>query len=265
MKKLSLNLMVASFIFSFPLATLATNGTPKIKKAAASINNKAKDAATTKDKKEETEKKATNAALLEILNQLALAKLDFDVDLSMKVTEKDGESTTDIDFKYLNLSMLVKFKDKLLYSFVEEEKVDNQLKKIVPSITFSTDDMFVVSKVQSAKKGKMKLTVRFCQSYSSNNDFCNTHSDSKLLDVSVKSPNFGMFDMRIKEINVNFEPKLADGKVSFSGSCTAWKSAFDMETPDKTLMKPATCQFDGVYDSKATIKFDGNFKLRSKK
>ena len=263
MKSLFSKMVIAGFILSSSLAVLATDGTPAVKKT--SIKNSDEKAKATAKAKEEAETPATNAALVAILNQITLAKLDFDIDLSMKVTEKNGESATSIDFKYLDISMLVKFKDQLLYNFVDEEKTAAQLKKVIPAVSFTTKDMYVVSKVRSGDKGKMKFTVRFCQSYSQNNDFCNTLDDKKLLDISVKSPNFGMFDMRIKDINVDFEQKLADGKFSFSGSCTAWKRGFDIETPDKTVMKPATCEVGGGEDSKAAVKFDGNFKLRSKK
>lgn len=261
MKNLFSKMVIAGFILFSPLIGLAADGIPTVKKPAP----KASDKKSTPAAKEEAEKPATNAALLAILNQITMAKLDFDIDLSMKVTEKNGESATAIDFKYLDISMLIKFKDQLLYNFVDEEKTAPQLKKVIPAVSFTTKDMFVVSKVKSGEKGKMKFTIRFCQSYSLNNDYCNTFEDKKLLDISVKSPNFGMFDMRIKDINVDFEQKLADGKFSFNGNCTAWKSGFDIETPDKTIMKPAVCEFAGVYDSKAAVKFDGNFKLRTKK
>jgi hypothetical protein len=168
------------------------------------------------------------------------------------VTQVGEESKTSIDFKYLDISAIIKFKDQLFYKFVDEAKTNPQMKKVIPGVHFSTKEMFVVSKVKNDTNGNMKLTVRFCQNYSQNNDFCNTLEDKKLLDISVNSVNFGMFDMRIKDITINFDPKqLADGKFKFDGFCTAWKSGYDLDTPDKTVMKPAICQFSGAYDSKS--------------
>lgn len=257
MKNIFSKMIIAGLILVSPLTGLAADGAPAVKKVSTKAD-KAKE-------KEDAQKPAANAALVAILNQITLAKLDFDTDLSVKILQKNDKSSTEIDFKYLDISMLVKFKDQLLYTFVDEEKTAAQVKKVVPAVSFTTKDMYVVSKVKAIEKGKMRFSVRFCQSYSQNNDYCNTLEDKKLLDISVKSTNFGMFDMRIKDINIDFEQKLAEGKFSFVGTCTAWKSGFDIETPDKTIMKPAVCEFSGVYDSKAVVKFDGNFKLKTKK
>lgn len=261
MKIVFSKLLIAGLIASVPLMSIAADGSPAVKKSAPQ-SDKAKVEA-----KNEAQDAASNSALIAVLNQIVLARLDFDIDLGMKVIQKKGEeeSKTAVEFKYLDISAMIKFKDQLLYSFVDEAKTNPQVKKVTPAIRFSTKEMYVVSKVKTDTAGKMKLTVRFCQNYSLSNDFCNTLDDKKLLDISVNSTNFGMFDMRIKDINVDFEPNLADGKFTFKGNCTAWKSAFDIETPDKSVMKPATCEFSGAFDSKAEVKFDGNFKLRSKK
>jgi hypothetical protein len=260
MKNVFFILLIAGFVASGPLASIAADGTPAIKKSTTN-SDKTKAVA-----KEDAQDSASNAALIAILNQIVLARIDFDIDVNFKTTQKKNEeSKTKIDFKYLDISAMIKFKDQLLYSFVDEAKTNPQVKKVIPEILFSTKEMYVVSKVKTDAAGKMKLTVRFCQNYSSNNDFCNTLEDKKLLDISVNSTNFGMFDMRIKDINIDFVPNLADGKFTFKGNCTAWKSAFDIYTPDKTVMKPAICEFSGAYDSKADVKVDGNFKLRSKK
>lgn len=263
MKNSFSKLIFAAFIASSPLFSSAAEGIPTVRKSKTKAEA-TKKTPITAEAKEEGQQPATNAALVAILNQIVLAKLDFDLNLNFKVTQdKDGTSKSAIDFKYLDISAIVKFKDQILYSFINE-KTNEQLKKVIPEIKFNTKDMYVVSKVKTGTDGKMKLSVRFCQSYSINNDFCNTLDDKKLLELSVNSINFGMFDMRIKDIHLDFEQKLSDGKFSFSGSCTAWKSGFDIQTPDKTIMKPATCEFSGVYDSKAAVKFDGNFKLKSK-
>jgi hypothetical protein len=260
MKNVFSKLFIAGLIASAPLVSRAADGTPVVKPTAKIDKTKV-------EAKNDAQDAASNSALIAILNQIVLARLDFDIDLGVKVIQKKGEeeSKTAIEFKYLDISAMIKFKDQLLYSFVDEAKTNPQVKNVIPAIRFSTKEMYVVSKVKTDTGGKMKLTVRFCQSYSLNNDFCNTLDDKKLLDISVNSKNFGMFDMRIKDINVDFDPKLADGKFTFKGNCTAWKSAFDIETPDKTVMKPATCEFSGAFDSKAEVKFDGSFKLRSKK
>lgn len=251
MKNAFSKLLVAAFVTAAPAISHAVESVLVGKKPAVV--------------KDEPQEPAVNAAMIAILNQIVLAKLDFDLDVSFKITQKDGESKSAIDFKYLDISAMVKFKDQILYSFVDGKKTNAQLRKIIPEIKFTTKDMFVVSKIRSAVNGKVKISVRFCQSYSVNNDLCNTFDDKKLLDISVNSTNFGMFDMRIKDINLDFDQKIADGKFSFSGTCTAWKSGFDLETPDKNVMNPAICEFSGVYDSNAAVKFEGNFKLKSKK
>ncbi|OYZ20096.1 MAG: hypothetical protein B7Y39_11260 [Bdellovibrio sp. 28-41-41] len=261
MKNVFSKLLIAGLIVSTPLVSLAVDGTPAVKKQPSKTPTDQK-----LDSKNQTaEDAATNSALIAILNQVVLAKLSFDVDLNFKVTQKGDESKTTIDFKYLDISTMVKFKDQLLYSFVDEANTAAQVKNVIPAISFSTKEMYVVAKVKSGTTEKMKLTVRFCQNYSLNNNFCNTFDDSKLLDISVNSKNFGMFNMRIKDINVDFDQKLADGKFAFKGNCTAWKSAFEEKTPEKSVMKPAICEFSGTYDANLTVKFDGNFKLRSKK
>mgnify|MGYP006077405119 CR=1 FL=1 len=257
MKNAFSKLLIAGLIASTPVLTLATDGTPVVKKSAKSkTSNKAK---------EDAQDAASKSALITILNQIVLARFDFDIDVDFKTTQKGEESKTDIEFKYLDISALIKFKDQIQYSFVDEEKTNPQVRKVIPDVRFSTKEMFVVSKIKTGAAGKMKLTVRFCQNYSFNNDVCNTLDDKKLLDISVNSINFGSFDMRIKDITVDFDQKLADGKFAYKGSCTAWKSGFDMDTPDKTVLKPAICEFSGTYNSKAVNKFVGNFKLRSKK
>jgi hypothetical protein len=258
-------LILTSLILSTPLmVSAAKKDSSKANTAAVDRDAAAKAKLEAAKLQEEAQKPAINAALVVILNQITMAKVtDFNIELGSKTIKVDGVEKSVVNLKYLDISALIKFKDELQFQFVEEKKTEQQLRKVVPSIRFTTKDMYVVAAAKIEKKGTMK--VRFCQSYTFNNDSCNTFNDEKLLEVNLSSPNFQMFTLKLKEINIEFDQQISDDKFSFKGTCIAWKTGSDPLNPDKTIMKPADCSFSGQYDGSKVVKFDYDFKFVSKK
>ncbi len=253
MKNAISNLLVTSLLVSFSYSAVAAD---KIRVVKPPDKTKAQIAA----EKDAAEKPAINGALMSILNQIVAAKLDANFRISSKNKMVNGEEKSVLDIKYLNVSALVKLKDEILIQFIDPAKANPQVKKIVPAVYFTTKDMTVIARMKIEEKGS--LNVRFCQSYSVNNDVCNTFDDQKLLGVSLKSPTFGMLDIRIKDITGTFDKNILDGKIKFNIKCTVFKTVFDDSTAKMTNMKKVDdCSASGTFDSSKPnpFEYDINF------
>lgn len=254
MKNIFNRILLSGLILSVPL--LVFGDKPLIIKKSSPVLSKKNQAADA-----ESEKKALGSILVSVLNQVSTARMDFDIDFSSTSKTVNGKKTSSLSLKLLDLSAVIAFKDHFAYQFGDEKKIDPQVQKVIPRIVFKTKEMTVVSRAAIAQKGSLK--IRFCQSYSVNNDVCNTFNDERLLEVSVESKNFSMLEIKLKEINVDFDQKVKDGKFSFKGTCTAFKSAIDTASATP-FMKPVDCAFAGEYDPNAGDKFSYSLKFKSK-
>lgn len=255
-----MNTLMSKTILLTALISLASLAAEK--SSSLKTNQKTELSAQTNAAAIAAEKSAVNRIIEAVLNQVQFARIDFDISFSSTTKVVNGKETSEFALKFLEVPALIKFKDQVTYRFVEENKANPQLKEIIPYIVFSTKEMTVIAKASIAAKGN--FTVRFCQSYSINNDYCNTFDDQKLLHVSVKNSSFGsIFDLYLKDITLNFDPRLKDGKTKFSGWCTALKNAFDATTVTPSL-KPALCEFSGEYDSSRKQKFNFDFTFKTK-
>jgi hypothetical protein len=251
MKKMFNTLLATSFLFSTIVMSHAS-ALPTGPTAGASQ----------KEKKDATEKSAMEAILQSVLNQLVAARLDFNLEVSGGTEKINGEKKSTFNLNYLDFSALAQFKDGFVHEFVDDAKVDPQFKKVVPRVKFGIDNLQVIAKGVIQEKGS--ILVRFCQDYSLQNDKCNTFDDTKLLKVTVESGNFAkMLEVKLKDIKIEFEQKLAAGKLKFKGTCTAFKSGFDALNA-ASVMKPVDCSFDGVYDANSSKMFSYGFKFRNK-
>ena len=217
-----------------------------------------------KVKKAEAKEASGSKVLMSILNQVTSLKIGFGIDIGSKREVIDGVEKTVPDINFLEVKGVTKFNGDISHSFVDEKKVQDQLKKITPGVKLTTKDLFVVVNAKMEQKGSLK--VRFCKNYTVGNDYCDTLADTKLLGVKISSPNFEMFDLLLKEINVELVQQISEKKFSIKGTCTAWMSDLDPKNPEKSIMLPAICSFFGEYDGKAAgDKFTAyGFKLKPK-
>ncbi len=213
--------------------------------------------------KDEAEKPAINGALMAILNQIVAAKVDINFKISSKGKKVDGVDKSVLAIKYLDFAFLAAFNDEILIKFVDDKTTNPQIAKVVPSVRFTTKGMQVIAKMNIDKGGT--FSVRFCQSYSLQNDYCDTQDHTKILGVSLKSPSFGMLDIRIEEFKGQFDDTIADGKIGFKGTCTVFKDTFSPTSATVThLKKVDDCSFGGTYDSSRPVPFEYDFNFVSK-
>ncbi len=255
MKTVFANILAISMISA--TTVLAVEKVPAVKTTLT-----AQQPARPKQTEAEKENSVAIRILDAVLNQIEFARVDFDISISSKSKVVDGKEVSDFAIKLLEVNALTKFKNQVAYHFVEQNKINPNLKEVAPYIVFLTNQMVVVGKASIGNQGK--LTLRFCQSYSVNNDFCNTFEDKTLLRVAVKNTSFGaFFELQLKDITLDFEPRLKNGKSKFSGNCTAFKNAFDAVAVTPVL-KPAQCVFSGDYDSSRKQKFNFDFTFKTK-
>ncbi len=213
--------------------------------------------------KDEAEKPAINSALVTILNQIVAAKVDCNFKISTKGKKVDGVDKSVLSIKYLDCVFLAAFNDEILIKFVDDKTTNPQIAKVVPSVRFTTKGMQVIAKININRGGT--FSVRFCQNYTFGNDYCDTQEHTKFLGVSLKSPSFGMLDIRIEEFKGQFDDTIADGKIGFKGTCTVFKDTFSPTNATVTnLKKVDDCSFGGTYDSSRPVPFEYDFNFVSK-
>lgn len=209
-------------------------------------------------KTENEDSKIMNQIVELVLNQITRVGFEFDIEFSGQNQTVNGKPVSSFDLSNLLSNGIVQFKDNIEYEF-PGSKADAQLSKVIPKIVLVTKGITMV--VNLEKKQKWNLRVRFCQNYTGGNDFCDTASGKKYLNIQALSESFtSIQQIVLKEINVTFDQNKNNDFV-FKGTCDALKNTFEIETA-QSVLKPAVCEFNGEYSPEDNNKINYHFKFK---
>lgn len=262
MKTLFSNLLVSGLLVS---SSFNTHAAPSMapakgnKVAATTAVHKVASAPGDGKPKAEDAPAANNPILEAVLNQVMYARL-FITNFEAGTVERnvEGKMTEVATILALKAAGVIKFKKDIKINFGDDKKTQAQLRKAIPGVQATTNDLQVVLEVKIQEKGTAR--VRFCQNYRSQTDECDATKDGKFLDLNFSSETFDVTSLRLKEININFTQNLGEGNFAFDGTCDAWMPIADRNSPDKVVLAQAICKFSGVFDSRKSAP-KWNFKL----